>query len=119
MGIFAQLSTLFHGSGDACRRISPQEARDLLQSNPTVRLLDVRTEWEHRGRRIPGSVLAPVTALDRLAPSLLPDKQAPVIVHCQSGVRSRQAANQLLAMGYETVFDLGGITGWPYATESG
>lgn len=124
MGILSQLSTLFGGTAKESpaggyRRISALEARELLKADAGAKLVDVRTEGEYRGRRISGSVLIPDMVITKQAPALLPNKQAAVIVHCQSGMRSRQAALKLLAMGYTNVYDLGGITSWPYGTVSG
>jgi len=35
-------------------------------------------------------------------------------VYCRSGVRSRQASEKLIKLGYKKVFDMGGIKDWPY-----
>jgi len=100
------------------KRISAVEVRDLLNTDASATIVDVRTEWEYREQHIAGSLLVPLTAITQKAPVLLPNKQAAIIVHCQSGFRSRHAARQLLAMGYTQVYDLGGITSWPYGTVS-
>ena len=41
------------------------------------------------------------------------------VVHCRTGVRSKRAAEKLVALGYQNVYDFGGIVDWPYETESG
>ena len=38
----------------------------------------------------------------------------PVLVYCRSGYRSNIAAHKLADFGYETVYDIGGLVGWPY-----
>jgi len=120
MGILSQLVTLFGGTAaNAYQRISAVDARTLLNTEAGAKLVDVRTEGEYRGRHIAGSVLLPLTAIAPKAPALLPNKQATIIVHCQSGHRSGIAVRQLLAMGYTRVYDLGGIANWPYGTVSG
>jgi len=125
MGIFTQLTTLFSGAPaekaaqGGYRRISAKEARERLAADPGAMLLDVRTPGEHRARRIAGSVLIPHTLIRQQASGQLPQKDAPLIVYCQSGMRSRQAARQLLDLGYTNVYDLGGIIGWPYETVCG
>lgn len=85
----------------------------MLKSDPKAKLVDVRTEGEYRARHIPGSILITDMVLGENAPKLLPDKEAVIIVHCQSGMRSRRAAHKLLSMGYTNVYDLGGIMNWP------
>ena len=124
MSIMSQLVQLLTGeaagsSADGYQRISALEARNLLKDDAGARIVDVRTEWEHRVKHIAGSILIPLTAIAQQAPALLPNKQGAIIVHCQSGHRSRNAALQLLSMGYTRVYDLGGITQWPYGTVSG
>jgi len=124
MNLLSQLAQFFTGkeAGSAIngyQRITAHEARNLLSADARAKIVDVRTEWEYRGQHIAGSILVPLTAITQKAPVLLPNKQEAIIVHCQSGHRSRHAARQLLGMGYTQVYDLGGITSWPYGTVSG
>ncbi len=124
MSIWSQLAQWFSGGGtdatmDRHQRISAEDARNLLQRDPDAKIVDVRMELEYRQRHIPGSILIPLSVLAQQATSKLPDKQAALIVHCHGGHRSIQAVRQLLDMGYTHVYDLGGITNWPYETVSG
>ncbi len=99
--------------------ISPAEAKNRLDSEAGIVLLDVRTPEEYAVIRIPGSILIPVEIIEEEALSRLPDRSAPVFIYCRSGRRSITAAEILLNLGYTNVYDLGGIIDWPYATESG
>ncbi|MHB0936566.1 MAG: rhodanese-like domain-containing protein [Armatimonadota bacterium] len=123
MSIFTRLTTLLGGApaegATGYQRISAKEARERLAADRGIVLLDVRSPGEHRARRIAGSMLIPHMAIGQQAPKQLPQKDATLIVYCQSGMRSRQAAQQLLALGYTCVYDLGGIMSWPYETVSG
>lgn len=101
------------------RDISPEEARKLLDENADAILLDVRTEAEYTEKRIPGAILIPDTEIADRAEKELPDKEAVILIYCCSGNHSRTAAEQLAAMGYTNVYDLGGITDYPYETISG
>ncbi|MBS6311963.1 MAG: rhodanese-like domain-containing protein [Firmicutes bacterium] len=47
-------------------------------------------------------------------PEALPDKEATLLVYCRSGRRSKDAAQKLLALGYQSVYDFGGVIDWPY-----
>jgi phage shock protein E len=100
------------------QKITAKDAKELLQNDSSVILLDVRTVAENKELRIPGSVLIPLDTLKVQAESLLSDKQATIVVYCRSGNRSKEAADILLDLGYKNVFDLGGIIDWPYETES-
>ena len=47
-------------------------------------------------------------------PEALPDKEATLLVYCRSGRRSKDAAQKLLALGYQSGYDFGGVIDWPY-----
>ena len=79
----------------------------------------MRTPQEYRERRIPGSILLPDYEIRDRAADVIPDKDARIVVYCRSGRRSAQSAHVLRDMGYENVYDLGGINSWPHETISG
>lgn len=99
--------------------ISPEEAQKRLKSGEDIILLDVRTQGEYEEKHIPGSTLIPLDALKKRAGAELPDKDKVVFVYCRSGNRSTAASNILAELGYKKVYNLGGITDWPYEVESG
>ena len=41
---------------------------------------------------------------------------AVLLIYCRTGVRSRQASDKLVEIGYQNVYDFGGIADWPYET---
>lgn len=88
-----------------------QEGYEALLAETEVVLLDVRTRSEYEGGHIPGAVLVPVDQIARVE-AVVPDKSTPVVVYCRSGNRSATAAQNLKKMGYETIYDLGGIQSW-------
>lgn len=106
------------GSPKGVTRISAQDGKEKIKEANTL-LLDVRTVDEHRAARIPGSTLIPLDQLQARAGADLPDKSRPIVVYCHSGGRSAQAARLLASMGYQQIFDMGGIMNWPYETQRG
>ena len=95
------------------RIISYEEAQQMLENNPSVIVLDVRTEPEHLARNMPGSLLLPVNELnEETAARHLPDKDSVILVHCRTGVRSSNAVEILRNMGYINVYDMDGIESW-------
>lgn len=94
-------------------RISAADARTMTEQGQAV-LVDVRTPEEYAMGHIPGAMLLTLDKLPQQAVTSLPDKDASIIVYCQSGGRSAFAASHLSARGYKHVYDLGGIFGWPY-----
>jgi rhodanese-related sulfurtransferase len=77
-----------------------------------VTLVDVREPVEYAGEHLAGSILVPLSKFD---PSQIPNEGQKVVVYCQSGRRSTQAAQQLVASGFEVenlVTLKGGLNAW-------
>lgn len=111
VAIFASL----RGEGTAIpargyENISPEEARDLIESESPV-ILDVRTPEEYMEGHIPGALLFPVQELDDAMINL--PKGEEILVYCRSGYRSARASGVLVERGYERVYNMeGGILAW-------
>ena len=107
-------------SGPASKlKITPSEAKERLDTEQGIILVDVRTQEEFNEKHIPGSTLLPLNTFANEASKKLTDKQATIFVYCRSGSRSRSAVKMLLKQGYTNVFDFSGIASWPYKTVSG
>ncbi len=77
-------------------------------------VLDVRTEDEYEAGHIPEATLIPAGKLPRRLSDL--PKDQPIVVHCQSGMRSPGAASLLRANGFKNVLELaGGYPNWQRA----
>ena len=100
------------------RRIGFEEAKALLDSEPEAVLQDVREEAEYITGHAADAVLLPVDELtDETALDVIPSLETPVLVYCRSGYRSNVAAHRLEEYGYERIYDLGSLIGWPYGLE--
>jgi rhodanese-related sulfurtransferase len=121
LAFFTVLATLFTACALPAQTgiITPKEAMDMIEKHEDTLLLDVRTPEEYREKRIPGSVLLPDYEVKDKISELAPDKSTRIIVYCRSGRRSASAVKTLMDLGYENVYDLGGINNWPYETISG
>lgn len=100
--------------------VTPQEAYALLQANPGIKLVDVRTaaerDWVGRvalpaeqhvaveWNRYPGGTPNP-DFLAQLA-AAAPSKDGALLFLCRSGVRSRHAAKLATEHGYALCFDI-------------
>ncbi|MFP7761133.1 molybdopterin-synthase adenylyltransferase MoeB [Marisediminicola sp. LYQ85] len=89
--------------------------RSALRDAGTVTLVDVREPYEHDLASIAGDSLVPLGSLVD-DPSLIGDPSLtdgwPVVVYCQTGVRSGRAVEVLRAAGVEAVSLRGGIRAW-------
>jgi phage shock protein E len=99
-------------------KISPEDAKQMLDSNSEIILLDVRTAEEYRAEHIPGSILITLSTLESRIEERFPNKSATYIVYCRSGNRSADAVKIMVDLGYQNVYDLGGIIDWPYTTQA-
>ena len=103
----------------AYEKISPDQAKDMMEQGGPYILLDCRTEEEFAQGHIEGAVLIPYDEIEGRAATELPDRDALILIYCRSGRRSEIAAQALIAMGYTNVRDFGGIIDWLYETVSG
>lgn len=92
--------------------ISTKELADKLEQ--PITLLDVRTPEEYRGGHIVKAKNVPLNKIDRYQ-----GKEKEIYVICQSGMRSKQAANMLKQKGYEVTNVQGGMNRWNGPTRGG
>ena len=95
-------------------RISQSEAYKMMK-NQDVAVIDVREPEEYQSGHIPGARLIPLSSLASLRCDLPKDQT--LLIYCRSGHRSVQAAKQFVKMGYQNVYEFGGIMTWPYEIE--
>ncbi len=101
------------------RKLSYQEAKEWMDSKDDILVVDVRTKEEYEAGHIPGAILIPNETIGNMPPDELPDTGAKILIYCRSGNRSYQASLKLLEMGYDFIYDFGGINGWPYEVITG
>jgi molybdopterin/thiamine biosynthesis adenylyltransferase/rhodanese-related sulfurtransferase len=87
--------------------ITASELRMKLQANEPLKIIDVREEHEYAAGNLSGTLIPLGKLLENL--ELIP-RDMPVILHCQSGSRSRKAVMLLQENGFTNVWSLqGGI----------
>lgn len=93
--------------------ISPRELAARRATGEDLLLVDVREPFEAEIAQIEGAILIPLGELPARLEELSAHLKRPIVVHCHSGGRSRQACRLLLGEGFEKVENLaGGIDGW-------
>jgi|GEM_PF-7073223 len=94
--------------------VSVEQARQRLQADPALRLVDVRNLDEFAESRIARAELLPLPELEKWAPKLDPRK--PLVLICRSGRRSGAAAEALAKRGFASVVSVdGGMLAWEAA----
>jgi adenylyltransferase/sulfurtransferase len=95
----------------AVQQISATELEKWRGERRPLSLLDVREEWEWALARINGATFIPMSEFARAAPSL--DHSADTVLYCHHGTRSQAAAEHLVSLGFQRVYNLaGGIDAW-------
>ena len=82
--------------------ISAEEAKKGIAEGKFPIVLDVRTDLEYNLGHYPEAVHIPTAKLDTVE-SILPDKAKGILVYCNTGQRSRHAADLLKSKGYKEV----------------
>ncbi len=88
------------------RIITRDEVRQAVDAGSAT-LVEALPQEYYDKEHLPGALNLPHDGVDELAASLLPDKDAAVIVYCSNTAcqNSTIAANRLTQLGYTNVFD--------------
>jgi len=86
-------------------------AKALIQENPDLIVLDVRTRAEYEISHLQNAILIPVSELPNRLAEL--DKDKKILVYCKTGIRSAIASEILVNNGFGSVYNMiGGIDAW-------
>ena len=88
------------------QKITRDEVRKKIDAG-TATVVEALPEQHYKEAHLPGALNLPHDAVDSLAPTLLPDKNAEVIVYCANSPCSNSgiAAQRLAELGYTNVYD--------------
>ncbi|MPM70285.1 Thiosulfate sulfurtransferase GlpE [bioreactor metagenome] len=117
MGCSKQAAKTDSDKSGGYQKITASAVKSRLDKGEQLIIVDVRTKEEYDDGHIPKSLLIPYDEIEVKAASLLPDKNAAIIVYCRTGRRSEIAAKSLLKLGYTNVADMGAISDWKYGLE--
>ena len=107
-------SELIRQVKDRIKEVDPREVHEHINNGNQAVIIDVREQHEFDQAHIPGAVHVPRSYLETRIEGAVKDRDAEVILYCQSGNRSAFAADTLQSqLGYENVASMaGGITLW-------
>jgi rhodanese-related sulfurtransferase len=88
-------------------QITRDQLKAKLDANENVILVEALPAKYYQDKHLPGAVNLPHTQVDELAPTLLPDKAAEIVVYCANDAcqNSGIAASRLVELGYTNVRD--------------
>lgn len=111
MLLWPVLRRLLFGIGE----VTPSEAVLMINREQAL-VLDVRDDAEFAAGHIPEARHIPLAQLTARHAELDAWKDKPVVVNCQSGMRSANACSLLRGQGFAKVFNLnGGFAAWQTA----
>ncbi len=92
---------------------TPEEVHERQARGDSPRLLDVREDDEVANGVVPGARNLSRAHFESRIEDLLPDKDAEIVVYCQTGVRSTFAVKTMAELGYTNLASMkGGFTRW-------
>lgn len=97
--------------------ISSEEAKDIIDSYDDEIIIDVRDKNEYDEGHIKDSILIPLDTLKHDIEDIIKDKNSIILVYCRSGRRSAEASKIIKSLGYNNIYDFGGIIDWKYEIE--
>ncbi len=86
-------------------QVPTKEAAEYVRRGAMI--VDVRTPEEFARGHLSQSFNMPAEEVDHLLPNKVKDKERIILVHCQSGMRSKKAKEALEKIGYKNVYDMG------------
>lgn len=91
--------------------VSVGQAKELIEGNPYLVIMDVRTNEEYKNSHIEGAINIPIDELEGRLDELNDTDE--LLVYCRTGNRSKTAIKILDENGYEKVYHMKeGITAW-------
>ena len=94
------------------RRISMDEAVNMMAQESDYIILDVRRADEFAAGHIPNAINVANESIGTDEIPELPDKDQLIMVYCRSGRRSKEASEKLVKLGYTNIVEFGGILDW-------
>ena len=96
--------------------LTPSLVVQLMNKERAV-VIDVRTMVEYQAERIAGSVHVDLSELEAKLPQVHKNKAHPLVLVCESGMRSVKGLQVAQKLGYEQAHSLsGGMKAWKEAT---
>ena len=93
--------------------IPAKQFSEKIKATPKPQILDVRTKAEFETGHIENAINIDWNATNFDDKINIFDKTKPIFVNCQLGGRSKKAANKLVLLGFNTIYELdGGIASW-------
>ncbi len=95
-------------------KLSQADAKQQLDSEENIVLIDVRDKGEFAQGHIEGAINIPMSVISDEIENAVPNKDQKIFVNCLSGGRSKASCSLIEAKGYTNVHDIGGVMSWKF-----
>lgn len=86
-------------------QVPAKEAAEYVKDGAII--VDVRSPEEFSSGHLSQAFNMPLDGIEGILPNKIKDKDRVILVHCQTGLRSKKAMDRLNKIGYKHVFNLG------------
>lgn len=100
--------TFYRYRGYRYENINYESAQIILKNNKEAVLLDVRSPQEYREGHLQNAINIPVYDIKQKIEMQVPNKEETLIIYCQTGNRSKTAADICSKKGYENIYNIEG-----------
>ena len=93
--------------------IAPESARDLMEKQPEITILDIRPHEDFKKEHIPGAVNLDYDGHQFQSKVEKLDKDKNYLIYCKSGVRGGYFMDKMRESGFKGAYNiLGGFVAW-------
>lgn len=104
---------LAHDAKTRVRENDLTSVKEMLENHHDFHLIDVREESEWQAGHLPRAAHLGKGIIERDIETVIPDRDAEIVLYCGGGYRSALAADNIQKMGYTNVWSMdGGFRGW-------
>lgn len=96
------------------KSISSIDLKKKLEEKENIIILDVREKNDYNNGHILNAISMAQNEVAHEIEDIAPDKDTPICVYCYSGNRSSRVGMMLEYLGYNNIYNLGGIDNWTY-----
>ena len=86
------------------KEIKKEELKNFTKNGVTI--IDVRSKQEYEEWHLNGAILIPEYEIKEKIKNIVENKDEKILVYCSSGLRSKQAQEELINLGYKNVYNL-------------
>ncbi len=102
----------------SCTKFGPEHEKAWELIDKGALLIDVRTKEEFRGGHLASALNIEYENIAQISQAIGQDKNRSVVLYCRSGNRASVVLSELSKLGYNNIYNAGGLSAMQAALES-